>query len=214
MAAICPTVTAYDLNEYREQVEKIAPFAKRIHLDVMDGVFTEKKSPELSQIWWPRKIAADLHMMCKRPFEFIEKVQHLEPELVITHAEAEGDFVEWADRLHHYSEIKVGVALLQQTAAEVIKPALARIDHVLIFSGSLGSFGGKADLAYLDKVKQLKDWKPELEIAWDGGVNEWNTGLLIDGGVDVLNVGGVIQNAKNPKVAYDTLVALAENRDG
>ncbi len=214
MPVICPTVTAYDPHEYRAQVERISPFAKRVHLDLMDGEFTAKKSPDLEQMWWPRKIAADLHLMCARPFEYIDKIQHLDPEMVITHAEADGDFVEWADRLHHYSDIKVGVALLQKTDPELIRPALSRIDHVLIFSGSLGSFGGKADLAYLDKVKRLKDWKPELEIGWDGGINEWNTALLIDGGVDVLNVGGFIQSAKDPKSAYDTLVALAENKDG
>lgn len=213
MSVICPTVTAYNQEEYKQQIERLRPFARRIHLDLMDGEFTSKTSVPLNEMWWPRKIKADIHMMCKRPFDYIDRIHHLEPGLVITHAEADGNFIEWADRLRHYSEIKIGVSLLQDTDPELIKPALARIDHVLVFSGNLGRFGGKAELKYLDKVKRLKQWKPELEIGWDGGINEWNTTLLIDGGVDVLNVGGFIQKAEDPKAAYDTLVALAENRD-
>jgi pentose-5-phosphate-3-epimerase len=214
MAIICPSVTAYDPHEYREQIERVAPFARRLHLDFMDGVFTPQKSPELNQFWWPRKIPTDLHLMCKRPFDYIDVIENLEPPQVITHAEAEGNFIEWADRLHHISGIKVGVGLLQQTEPETIKDSLERIDYVLIFSGDLGNFGGKADLKYLDKVKKLKDWKPELEIGWDGGINEWNIGLLVDGGIGVLNVGGSIQKAKDPAHAYGTLLALAENRNG
>lgn len=213
MAVICPTVTAYDTHEYREQMERIAPFAKRLHLDLMDGVFTESRSPSLDEMWWPKKIKADLHMMCQNPFDYLDKIQHLEPELVITHAEAEGNFVEWADRLHHYSDIKVGVALLQQTDPEVIRDSLARIDHVLIFSGNLGHFGGKAELVYLDKVKLLKEWKPELEIGWDGGIDEWNVALLVDGGVDVLNVGGGIHKSDDPAKAYAKLKEIAEIRN-
>ncbi len=53
MAVICPTVTAYDPHEYREQMERVEPFAKRIHIDLMDGHFAPTKSPGLKHVWWP-----------------------------------------------------------------------------------------------------------------------------------------------------------------
>lgn len=213
MAVICPTVTAFDAHDYRQQVERVADFAERIHLDLMDGVFTKTKSPKLDQVWWPHGIRADLHLMYQRPDLYLEQIIHLEPQLVIIHAEAEGNFGSFADRLHQ-ADIRVGVALLESTEAELIRPALNNIDHVLIFSGSLGRFGGEAHLKLLGKILKLKQWKPSIEIGWDGGVNDKNARQLMKGQVDVLNVGGFIQRSSDPAAAYAKLVAEIEIKDG
>jgi pentose-5-phosphate-3-epimerase len=49
-----------------------------------------------------------------------------------------------------------------------------------------------------------------LEIGWDGGINDRNISQLVFGGVDVLNVGGYIQNANNPERAYNSLFRIAD----
>ena len=123
------------------------------------------------------------------------------------HAEAEGNFVEFAEVLHG-AGIMAGVALLPKTDVKTIIPALEHIDHVLIFSGSLGHFGGEADTSLLDKVEQLKKLKHSIEIGWDGGINDQNIKKLSDFGVDVLNVGGYIHHDKNAEQAYKILVAI------
>lgn len=209
MAIICPTVTAGNPHEYREQVERITPFAKRIHLDFMDGLFTKNKSLDLSKIWVPHEhgIQADLHLMYMRPDLYLEIIKHIKPALVIIHAESKSDFMALADKLH-YARIKVGVALLPQTSVDMIAPAINEIDHVLIFSGDLGHFGGKANLALLKKATELKQLKPELEIGWDGGINEQNAARLVQGGIDVLNVGGYIQKADDPADRYRKLTQI------
>ncbi len=206
MAIICPTVTASNPHEYREQVERLTPFAKRIHLDFMDGLFTTNKSIELSKVWLPHEhgISCDLHLMYMRPDLYMNEIKHIKPSLVIIHAEGHGDFVKLADQLH-YLNIKVGVALLPQTPVKRIAAALKDIDHVLIFSGDLGHFGGKANLALLKKAVELKRLKPGLEVGWDGGINKHNVAHLVHSGIDVLNVGSAIQRAENPKTAYEKL---------
>jgi len=104
----------------------------------------------------------------------------------------------------------VGVALLPATAPEKIQPALQLIDHVLIFSGNLGSYGGHSDLTLLHKVQTLKQFKADLEIGWDGGVNDRNIQALVKGGVDVLNVGDFIQNSADPAATIRGLQQLAK----
>lgn len=147
---------------------------------------------------------ADLHVMYKEPFAHTEMLLDLEPKLIIVHAEAEGHFVEFAKKVHARG-IKVGVALQAKTPVDIIKPSLSLIDHVLVFSGNLGSFGGQADLSLLDKVTQLRQLKAELEIGWDGGVDNQNAGILTQRGVDVLNSGGFIQKSEDPKHAFHQL---------
>jgi len=203
-AAIVPTVTARDVNEYRKQVERISRFATRIHIDVADGIFTPVKLLAVDQVWWPGGVRADLHVMYQKPFAHYKTYLSLAPQMVVVHAEAEGQFVPFAELMHHHG-IEVGVALKAETPVELIRPALGWIDHVLIFSGNLGHFGGQADLALLDKARLLKRLKPQLEIGWDGGINNSNARNLVMGGIEVLNVGGYIHHAGDPRMAYASL---------
>lgn len=201
MAVICPTVTAYDPHEYREQMERIEPFAERVHIDLMDGEFAPTKSPDLEHVWWPDKLVADIHLMYKRPMDELAMLIKLKPNLVVIHYEAGADCGHLAVHLHE-NGIKTGLALLAETPVETVFELLPCFDHVLVFSGKLGHHGGQADLKLLAKVKALRAQKPQLEIGWDGGVNDQNAKQLIDAGVDVLNVGGFIAKAEDPAAAF------------
>lgn len=209
MPVICPTVLAKDREEYHGQMARVAGFAERIQIDLTDGRFAKTPTLRPENAWWPVGVKADFHLMYKQPGQAVEVILEHRPNLIIVHAESNGRFMELADRLHDLG-IMVGVALLPQTPARTIAPALAHIDHVLIFSGDLGNFGGHANLSLLQKADELKTQKPELEIGWDGGVNEQNTAGLIAGGVDVLNVGGFLQTAPEPEKAFRRLARIAE----
>lgn len=207
MASVCPTVTADNPHTFREQIERITAFAPRIHIDLSDGSLAPNALVDLDRIWWPATVRADLHMMHKHPFQYLEMLKVLTPQLVIVHAEGEGDFKSFAD-LMHSNGVETGVALLPDTPAELLKDSVTLIDHVMLFSGNLGHFGGKADLALLEKAKYLKSIKPAIEIGWDGGINADNAAALAQGGVEVLNVGGFIQRSQDPTAAYNQLVSL------
>jgi ribulose-phosphate 3-epimerase len=208
-ATICPTVLAQDPHTYREQMERVEPFASRIHIDLADGIFAPVKTVGLDQIWWSGDRLANLHVMYRYPFHYIRALFALRPSMIIVHAEAEGRFLDFATLAHRYG-IEVGVALMQMTPVASIAPALEVIDHALIFSGDLGHFDGETNLALLDKVKQLRQLKPQLEIGWDGGINDQNAATLIQSGVDVLNVGGYIQQSSDPEAAYGGLKNIVQ----
>lgn len=188
-------------------MEKVAQFALRVHIDVADGQLAPVKLTPIDEVWWPGGVRADIHVMHKHPFEHLQLLLDLRPQLIVVHAEGEGDFANFVQQAHSHG-VEVGVALKPETPVSLIQSALSKIDHVLIFSGNLGHFGGKADLRLLEKVKQLKSLKPSLEIGWDGGINDQNVQDLVRGGVDVLNTGGFIQHAANPARAYDSLCNL------
>ncbi len=207
MPIICPTVLASDAHDYQTQINKVASFASRIQIDLTDGVFAESPTIALEQVWVPDGLKADLHLMYKTPADFLDEAIKLKPHMIIVHAEADGNFVKIADKIHN-AGINVGVAILPKTSTHTIKPSLSVMDHVLIFSGDLGKFGGVADLDLLKKIVQLKEWKDDLEFGWDGGINDSNAKQLVAGGVRVLNVGGYIQNSPTPKQNYDKLVTL------
>jgi ribulose-phosphate 3-epimerase len=209
MALICPTVTAYDPHEYRAQIELLEPFAKRMHIDLMDGEFAPHISPNLEQIWWPPNIIADLHLMYHRPMDSLEQVIKLRPNLAVIHFEAEVDHAGFAAELHGQG-IKAGLAIVQSTTVGQAIPTMRDFDQVMVYSGNLGEHGGMADLRLLDKVRQIHAQYPGIEISWDGGINDQNAKQLVDGGVDVLNVGAFIQKSPDPRTAYKNLVEKLE----
>ncbi len=211
MAVICPTVTAYDTHEYRAQMEFLEKFAKRIHIDLMDGVFAPTKSPPLETVWWPDGIIADIHLMYQEPEPHLGQLTKLKPHLVIIQAEADVDHAEFAERLHA-AGIKAGLALLQNTSAASVAALLEHFDHVMIFSGNLGHHGGsEVDFKLLDKVRELRAGYPEIEIAWDGGVNADNIRRLAEGGVNAFGVGGFIHKAPDPQEAYAKLERIVKS---
>jgi len=213
MVDICPTVTVNDSEDYRQYMERIVTFAVRIHIDLADGSLTENKLISPDQIWWPGGVRADIHVMSKQPVRHLPLLMDLRPQLIIVHAEAEGDFSWLAETLHN-NDIEIGVALLAATPAEILFKSLHHIDHVLIFSGDLGHYGGQADLSLLSKARSLKAIKPQLEISWDGGINDSNVAQLITGGIEVLNVGSYLEKAASIREAYASLEKAVKGSDG
>ncbi len=202
--AICPTVTAYDEYQYKIQIERIKSFARRVHMDLMDGEFAPTKSPELSKIWWPPEMEVDIHLMYQSPMEHLETLIKLKPRMVIVHNEAHVHHMHLAAELHK-ADILAGLALLQETPVEYAYQIMHSFDHVLVFSGKLGYHGGETDLGLLDKVHKIREHHFDAEVGWDGGINDSNAKQLVEAGVTVLNVGGYIQNSENPHAAYDKL---------
>lgn len=208
MVGICPTVTAYTLEEYRSQINNVS-FANRLHIDLMDGQFAPTQSPPLDQLWLPPHKTCDIHLMYQRPMDYLSQLIKLRPHLVVIHNEAEVHHMHFAAELHK-AGIKAGLALLAGTPVEYAEQIMHSFDHILIFSGHLGYHGGEADLSLLDKVHQVRDIHPDAEIGWDGGINKQNARQLVEAGVNVLNVGGYVQRAEDPAAAYATLKALAK----
>lgn len=203
MISIAPAILASDVDTYNKQMEEAAQYATRVHIDLADGVFTGNALLSVADIWWPGGLRADLHVMFQQPFDHLDTYIALSPQLVIVHAEAEGDFLAARKVLHEHG-IQLGVALLASTPVEMIVPALEHIDHVLIFSGDLGHFGGKANLSLLSKAKIIKQLRPTIELGWDGGVNDEVGPALVAGGIEVLNAGGYLQG-DDPIAAYNKL---------
>jgi ribulose-phosphate 3-epimerase len=209
MSVICPTVLAANAHEFREQMENVEKFATRVQIDLKDGIFAPGESVKLDSIWFPGNIGTDLHLMYKNPDKYLSKLIGLKPHMVIVHAESNCDIPKFAADLRHKA-IKTGIAVLQETKIQDISYLLPHVQHLLIFSGNLGHFGGKADLKLTKKITEAKKLHPYLEIGWDGGVSFENCEKLSKSGVDVLNVGGAIQKSELPQEAYATMVSRVE----
>lgn len=206
MSTIAPALLAETADDYKAMVERIHPFAKRVHIDICDGEFAPTFTVGAAQVWWPQEWMVDIHAMVARPSEHLETLISLKPHLIIFHAETQEDIVPILQHVKQFG-IKAGVALLRSTVPSTVAPAIQAADHVMIFSGELGKYGGTASLMQLEKVRLIRMIRQDIEIGWDGGANVENAYSLSQGGVDVLNVGGAIAKADDPQAVYNALVA-------
>ncbi|MDN5835016.1 MAG: hypothetical protein L0H36_00090 [bacterium] len=211
MAEIVPTILSETPDDYKLQVQKIHPFARRVHIDITDGDFAPSFTINSSQIWWPEEWVIDIHAMVANPEQYVDKLIALKPSLIVFHAESSQNLLSVLQKIKQQN-ISAGVALLRSTVPADVADLIKVADHVMIFSGDLGKYGGKASMMQLEKVRLIKNINESVEIGWDGGVNIENAFTLSQGGIDVLNTGGAIQKAADSKAVYDELVKEINKR--
>ena len=204
--SIVPAILSNDKQEYRDQVERINSFTRRVQIDVTDGVFAPSPTLDITTIWWPNNWEADLHLMIQKPSEYLDTILKLNPALCILHAEAEEDLLPIFAKLKE-AGIKTGVALLPSTYPGNVKQYITEADHVLVFAGNLGTQGAQANLMQMEKIPLIRNMKPEVEIGWDGGANISNIRALAHADLDVINVGSAIALSPNPGETFQELVA-------
>ena len=211
MAIIAPAITVETPEALAESIERIQPFAMRVHVDISDGEFAPTFLLNETQLYWPTNWQVDVHAMVMRPSEHIERLIALRPSMIIFHAEIEEDKMALIAQIKQ-AGIRVGVALLRTTVPSTIQEVIQAVDHVMIFSGDLGQYGGTASLMQLEKVRLIKNINEKVEIGWDGGVSLENAYTLTQSGVHVLNSGGAITNAENPAGMYEALTKEINKR--
>ncbi len=203
-AVITPAILAENAAQYKEQVDRITGFAERVHIDISDGEFAPTLTVSIPELWAPEGWMVDIHAMVDKLDDYIPKLIALRPNMIIVHAEAKGDVQTTLTQIRQ-AGINAGLALLRSTVPRTVEEMIKLADHVMIFSGELGRFGGNASLMQLEKIRLIKSINPGVEIGWDGGVSIDNAYSLVQGGVNVLNVGGVIQKASDPHAIFSKL---------
>ena len=212
MTIIAPTITTNDPAVYAGRLEDLLTFAPRIQIDITDGQFAPSQTINLNQVYWPpadkRECKIDLHLMLKRPIDWLDQIVAVVPDKVILHAESD-DAGRMLPRIYEHLQrfgMQVGVALLPETQPAEDADIIRVVDSVLIFGGHLGYQGGVADLTQLGKIPAIQQINSTVTIEWDGGANLSNVSQIAAAGVDQINIGSAISGASDPAAAYRQLV--------
>lgn len=209
MPILTPTINATDPADYARRINNVKGLAKRLHIDVGDGAFTDVKTVSLSQVYDIDGVPFDLHLMMNHPEGQFENICALLPQLVIVHFEAPFDKIEFFKQLRRV-DIKIGLAVNTETTIEQAASLLPDLDHLVVFTGKLGHNGGEFRADCLDKIAQARAINPSLEIAVDGGLNQVTARQAIEAGANVLDVGSFIHDAHDPEIAFVAMEAIAE----
>lgn len=222
MIVLSPSILTADFGNLQEEVEKaVRGGCDWLHLDIMDGHFVPNITIGPMIVKALRRYAAvpfDVHLMVENPDGLLKLYADAGADIVTVHQEALG-----CRHLHrtiqHIKELglKAGCAVNPGTPVELLEPVLADLDMVLIMTVNPG-FGGQSFIpSTLHKIARLRamaeQWKPDLLIQVDGGINAATCGSVIQAGANVLVVGSAIFDGVDPEGNVRKYKALLERRE-
>ena len=204
---IAPSILSADKKKLQEEIEGIEEFADLIHVDIMDGKFVPPitfDSKEIGKI--KSKLPKDVHLMVEYPLTegFIDDYIAAGAASITIHEEAKDDI----DKCIEYIKgkgINVGISINPSSSLDNILSYLDKVDMVLIMSVNPGYAGQKFIFSVLDKVKRLRELKPDLDIEIDGGINKDTIKQVVDAGANVIVAGSAIFDQENRKGAIREL---------
>lgn len=188
------SISFLSISDNKEKINKLNEVnSDYIHYDVMDGIFTEKKSltyDEMKNLNLNKP--KDVHLMVKDVKKYIDEFKNLNPEYITFHVETNVNSKEMIDYIHSFG-IKAGISINPETDINEVLPYLKDIDLVLVMSVHPGK-GGQSFIDVSDKINKLNELKKESEflIEVDGGINNETINYCKD--ADIVVVGSYITN--------------------
>jgi len=144
-----------------------------LHFDVMDGNIWPKITVGAPFVGGLKTdLLKDVHLLINKPKQHIDDFAKAGADLISFSVEYTAHIDDTLARISAHEDIVRGVSLNPGTAPSFIKKYLGQIDYVLLLG--VGPYSGKE--TFLDdipaKIATLLEWKPELLICIDGGVNK------------------------------------------
>lgn len=203
---VVPTIIAQDFEELKEKLKKVESYVSWVQLDVMDGQFVDNATwnnplelKELkSQAKW------EVHLMIDRPEARLDNWIASGVKRIIFHYESTDKHRKIIKEIKQ-AGLKVGLAINPETSIEMLDKFIDRLDLILVMTVHPGEGGQSLLPKTLDKIKQLRQKYPSVNIEVDGGINLETAPLVIQAGANFLASGSAIFKSQNIKDTINQL---------
>lgn len=204
---LLPGILEQDWTAIEKKFEIIRPFAKTVHIDIIDGVFAPSTTfldPEPFKKY-SQDFFLELHMMVKDPLTYVEPFARAGFRRFVAHIEQMPDQVEFVAKTEQLGE--VGLALDGPTPLSAITVSLEDLDSLLIFTaGQVGSSGQPFEEARVGRVAEAHTREPLLPVTVDGGIKLETIPHALKAGASRFVATSTIFTSENPAASYKALL--------
>ncbi len=215
---IAPSILSADLMDLKADIDMIERAgAGYIHLDVMDGHFVPNITmgvPVLEQLVRICDLPVDVHLMVSNPLDQIPWFIDAGAYSITVHAEVlSSDEIGQAVDMIHAADVRASLALKPETPANVVLPAIADLDMVLVMSVEPGFSGQRYLEGTEDKVAKVVSMARQAGVSplveADGGIGLSSAPIVAAAGADVLVCGNAVFTAEDPRAALSDIEEAA-----
>lgn len=209
MHEILPGILEKDWSEIERKLETVRPFAKSIHVDIIDGKFAPNTTflDPKPFAKYAKDFFLELHMMVDDPLVYLEPFAAAGFQRFLGHIEEMPDQAAFVAKAQHYGE--VGLVLDGPTPLDAINVPLADLDTLLIFTAEKAGFSGQPfQEDRLEKIKQLHEELPFLPLEVDGGTSQQTITQSAKAGATRFVATSALFTSGNSEEAYHALSSL------
>ncbi len=209
MSEIIPGILEAEWDEIEKKLELIKPFTNTVHIDIIDGKFTDNLTlldPSPFQKY-SKDFFFELHMMVKEPVNYLESWANAGFKRFIGHIEKMSDINAFITGGRRYGEI--GLAIDGPTDIGILDGInLNDLDCLLVMTIKAGASGQKFQPELLEKVRVLRG-KTAIPIEVDGGINDMTVINAKESGATRFVANSFLFKA-NAQEQYEKLESLLE----
>lgn len=207
---IVPAILTDNPAVLERMVRQAKSFTDYVQIDIMDGRFVPSRSVIREQVaGLSIKLRWEAHLMVTHPEEYLEVFQQAGASKIIFHREATASPHEVISRIKNLG-LEAGLAINPETPVSAIIPCINDVDSILLLTVNPGFYGSQFIPEVMDKVTELRNIQPGIEIGVDGGIKESNIKEIASVGVDYICVGSAIFLQADPAESYRRLQSLVQ----
>ena len=204
MNEIIPGVLDKNWEEIERKIEAVLPFARSIHVDLLDGIFAPNKSFLNPQPFakYKDKVTLELHMMVNEPIDYLDAWSEAGFKRFIGQVEMMSSQVDFVAKAQALGE--VGLAVDSPTNPAAIDVSYEDLDFLFVMTVKAG-FSNQVFLKEnLKKVEHFRS-QSSLPIEVDGGINESTIETASKAGANRFVSTGYLFGSENPKQRFEEL---------
>lgn len=204
-----------DWEVLRRRIEVVRPFAKTIHIDIVDDTFSSKASfLDPKPFTRYKDLFLEVHMMVANPMELLDSFAKVGFDRFIAHVESfknvqeQQEFIAKAQKLG-----EVGLAIDGPTPLSMISVPYEDLDCVLVMTIKAGESGQSFNPKYLEKITAIREKNEFLPIEVDGGITDKTAPLALEAGANRFVATTFIYNAptdSGPQTQFNLLKKCLE----
>jgi ribulose-phosphate 3-epimerase len=194
-----------DWSEIERKIETVKPFAKTIHIDIIDGKFannTTFSDPEPFKKY-TNDIFFEVHLMVEEP------IQYIKPWAAAGFKRFIGQIEKMSDQAAFVAEAQevgdAGLAVDGPNSLENVTVPHIDLDCILIMTIAAGFSGQSFQREQLEKVKKLAEQSSLIPVEVDGGINKETITDAFNAGARRFVATSAIFGNSDPAAAYKAL---------
>lgn len=186
MYEIIPGVLEKDWESIEKKIDLVLPFAKSLHVDILDGKFAPNTTflDPKPFAKYKDKILLEVHMMVDEPINYLKPFAQAGFKRFVGHVEKMSDQVEFVAKGELLGE--VGLAIDGKTSLDAVKVSYDDLDMLLFMTINAGFSGQAFAPEHLDKVRKVRE-SSNIKIEVDGGINDQTILLARNAGVNLFS---------------------------